>query len=145
MCTQEMAEGVNQGCLLSATLAALVLGEVLRPLGMAMKARARKRFSETAIDNSDGDGAGGDTHLIGYINDLGAENPNVDVLSFFEEFNHPGRPFGLYLNPSKKRILISTSGACSLSRIEGEYGPEIAADLLICKDMQNIYTMNITT
>ena len=38
--TQEMAEGVNQGCSLLATLATLVLGEVLHPLDMAMKARA---------------------------------------------------------------------------------------------------------
>ena len=38
--TQEMAEGANQGCPLSATLAALVLGEVLRPLGAVLEARA---------------------------------------------------------------------------------------------------------
>ena len=51
------------------------------------------------------------------------------MLFFFEEFTHLGWPFGLYLNPSKTRILISTSGACSLSRIEEEYGSEIAVDL----------------
>ena len=56
--TQEMAEGANQGCPLSATLAALVLGEVLRPLDVAMKTRACKRFLAAASDASDG-GAGG--------------------------------------------------------------------------------------
>ena len=38
--TPEMAEGANQSCPLSATLAALVLGAVLHLLDMAMKARA---------------------------------------------------------------------------------------------------------
>ena len=82
-------------------LAALVLGEVLRPLDMAMKVRAHKRFSETAIDNSD-DGAEDETHPMGYIDNVGAAIPHVDVLFFFEEFNHLGRPFGLYLNPSRQ-------------------------------------------
>ena len=79
--TQEMAERANQGCPLLATLAALVLGEVLHPLDMAMKARARKMFLETATDNSD-DGAGGETHPTGYINDVGAATPHVDALFF---------------------------------------------------------------
>ena len=84
-----------------ATLAALILGEVLRPLDMAMKVRAHKRFSETAIDNSD-DGAEDETHPVGCIDNVGAAIPHVGVLFFFEEFNHLGRPFGLYLNPSRQ-------------------------------------------
>ena len=55
---------------------------------------------------------------MGYIDDVGAATPHEDVLFFFEEFNHLGPPFGLYLNPSKTRILILTSGECSLSKIE---------------------------
>ena len=109
-------------------MATLVLGEVLRPLDMAMKVRARKRFSETAIDNSD-DVAEDETHPMGYIDNVGASPPHVDVLFPFEEFNHLGRPFGLYFNPSKTRILVSTSGECSLSGIKEYYGPEIEADL----------------
>ena len=56
-----------------------------------MKATVRKRFSETAIDNS-GDRAGGETHSMGYIDDVGAATPHVDVLFFSEEFNRLGRP-----------------------------------------------------
>ena len=77
--TQEIAEGANQGCLLSAILATLILGQVLRPLDMEMKARARKRFLAVAGDTSD-DGAGGETHPMGYIDDVGAATPHEDVL-----------------------------------------------------------------
>ena len=111
-----------------ATLAALVLGEVLHPLDIAMKARAQQRFSESAVDTSDSK-AGGETHPMGYIDDVGAATPHVDVIFFTEGFNHLGRLFGIYLNPSKTRILISTSGTCSLSSIEKEYGSDIAGHL----------------
>ena len=122
----QMAEGANHGCPLSDTLDTLVLGEVLCPLDMAMKVRMHKRFSEKAIDNSD-DGAEDETHPMGYIDNVVAAIPHVDVPFFFEEFNRLGWPFGLYLNPPKTRILISTSGACSLSRIGEEYGLEICS------------------
>ena len=115
--TQEMAKGENQCCPLLPTLAALVLSEVFHPLDMAMKARARKRFSKSAVDTSD-NGAADETHPMGYIDDVGAATPHVDVLFFSDEFNRLGRPFGIYLNPSNTRILISTSGTCSLSSIE---------------------------
>ena len=107
----------NQGCLLSSALAALMLGEVLRPLDVVLKARARKRSADSAVDISD-DGAGRETHPMGYIDDVGAATSHIDVLFFLEEFNRLGKPSGLYLNPSKTRILISTSSRCSLSCIE---------------------------
>ena len=44
--TQEMAKGANRDCPLLATLAALILWGAPHPLDVAMKARARKRFSE---------------------------------------------------------------------------------------------------
>ena len=46
---------------------------------------------------------------MGYIDDVGAATQHEDVIFFFEEFNHLGRPFGLYLDSFKRRILISTS------------------------------------
>ena len=85
-------------------------------------------FSKSAVDTSD-NGAADETHPMGYIDDVGAATPHVDVPFFLEEFNRLGRPFGLYLNPSKTRILISTSGTCSLSSIEKEYGSDIVGDL----------------
>ena len=138
--TQEIAEGGNQCCPLSTTLAALVLGEVLRPLDAALKTRAQKQLADSAVDISD-DGAGGETHPMGYIDNVGAATPHVDVLFFFEEFNRLGRAFGLYLNPSKTRILISTSGKCSLSCIEQEYRSAVARDL--CKAIR-LYSTDST-
>ena len=126
--TQEMVEGENQGCPLSATLAALVFGEVLCPLDDALKARARKRWADSAVDISD-DGGGSKTHPMGYIDDVGAATHHVDVIFFFEEFNRLGKPFGLYLNPSKTRVLISTRWKCPLSYIGQEYASAVARDL----------------
>ena len=112
-----MKEGGNQGCPLSATLAALVLGEVLCSLDTAMKVRAQRQSADSTVDTSD-DGVGGENHPMGYIDDVGAATSHIDVLFFLEEFNRLGKPSGLYLNPSKTRILISTSSRCSLSCIE---------------------------
>ena len=86
-------------------MAALVPGEVLRPLDMAIKTRVRKRFSKAAVDTSD-DGARGETHPMGSIDDVGVATPHVDVHSSLRNFNRLGRPFRLYLNPSKTMILI---------------------------------------
>ena len=82
------------------------------------------------VDTSN-DGAGGETHPMGYIDDVGAATPHVNDLFFSKEFNRLGRPLGLYLNPSKTRILISKSGTSSLTSIEREYGSVIAGGL--CK------------
>ena len=123
-----METGANRGGPLSATLTALVLGEVLRPLDAVMKARARKRFPMARVDASD-HAAGGETHPMGYIDDGGGVILHVNVLFFFKEFNRLGQPLGLHLNPSQTRILISISGTSSLTNIEREYGSKIASDL----------------
>ena len=81
--TQTKEDKANQGCPLSATLVAIVLGEILRPLDAALKAKAQQRFLASRVDTSD-DGAGGGTHPIGYIDDVGAATPRVDVLFFFK-------------------------------------------------------------
>ena len=82
------------------------------------------------VDTSD-DGAGGEIHPMGYMDDIGAATPHVKDIFFFEEFNRLGQPLGLHLNPSKTRILISKSGTSSLTSIEREYGSVVAGDL--CK------------
>ena len=78
--TQTMEEGANQGCQLLATPSALILGEVLRPLDAALKTRAQQRFIASRVDTSD-DGAGDETHPMGYIDDVGAAIPHVNIHS----------------------------------------------------------------
>ena len=112
-----MEEGANEGCPLSATQSALVLGKGLRPLDVAMEARARKRLLGVTVDSSD-DGVGGETHLIGYIDDVGKAASHVDVLFFFKGFNCLEQSLGIFRNQSKTRILVSTNGICSLTNIE---------------------------
>ncbi|KAL7523745.1 hypothetical protein ACHAXR_000310, partial [Thalassiosira sp. AJA248-18] len=66
---QMMEEGANQGCPLSATLAALVLNEILLPLDDKLKERAKqRRLNGNMMD----DGCGGETHPMGYIDDCGS-------------------------------------------------------------------------
>ena len=77
-----MEEGANQGCPLSATLADFVLGEVLKPLDAAMKAREPNRFLDAGYDNGD-DGAGGESHPMRYIDDIGTATPHFDMFSSF--------------------------------------------------------------
>ena len=77
--TQSMEEGVNQGCPLSSTLAALVLHEVLEPLTAKLNARAEARRANGDFGD---DGYGGQTHAQAYIDDCGAAVPLQDV-SFF--------------------------------------------------------------
>ena len=54
-------------------------------LDVAMKARAGQKFPEATVDTStSNDGAGGETHLIGYIlDDVGGATPHIDILFFF--------------------------------------------------------------
>ena len=87
--TQGMEEGANQGCPLLTSLAALVLGKVLRPLNVALTARTRRQFLNTMVDTQD-NGVGGETHPMGYIDDVGAATPLANVIFFFEDFNRLG-------------------------------------------------------
>ena len=79
-----MKEGVNQGCPLSSTLAALILNEILVPLTAKLKARAKERLRN---NNPGDDGLGGETDPMAYIDDCGASVYVKDVWPFLEEFN----------------------------------------------------------
>ena len=124
--TQLMGEVVNQGCPLSATLVALVLNEILVPLNDKLKARSRARV--VAGDLGD-DGMGGETHIMGYIDDCGSMIPHVDLAFFFRESEALATPLGCHLNQIKTRIIASTSGCSALPVIEAEYGMQIVADV----------------
>ena len=77
---------VTTGSHLTAALAALMLGEVLKPLDSVLKAQSRNRFLDRSCDN-DNDDVGGESHPMGYIDDCGAAVPDEDVIFFFGEFN----------------------------------------------------------
>ena len=89
--SHEMEEGANQGCPLSATLAALLLHEVLGPLTVKLNARA---FVRWCANNIYDDEAGGQTHPMGYIDDVCALVSIEDVLFFLEEFERLGVRLG---------------------------------------------------
>ena len=90
-----MEEGVNQGCPLSSTLAAIVLHEVLAPLDAALKTRAATHWLNGLPYD---DNAGGETHPLAYVNNTGANAPHQDVLFFLQEFQCLATPLGCHLN-----------------------------------------------
>ena len=100
---------------------------VLKPLDAALKAQAYTRYLGNNLDSGNND-TGGESHLMGCIDDCGVVIPQKDVLLLSDEFNLPTKPLGYHLNPYKKRILISTSELSSLPEIEREYGMKVAAD-----------------
>ena len=124
--TQSMEEGVNQGCPLSYILAALVLHEVLAPINAKLTARAFVRYHNN--DKGD-DGHGGQTHIMGYIDDVGTAIPHADSFFFCREFERTGPALGCHLNRSKTRILASTNGESALPSIVRDFGPAAAAEL----------------
>ena len=121
--TESMKEGVNQGCPLSSTLAALILNEVLVPLTAKLKARAAERLRQ---GNKGDDGRGGETDPMAYIDDCGASVYVEDVWFFLEEFNRLGEPLGCHLNFDKTRIMTSTNGRSGVPSIRIAYGDAVA-------------------
>ena len=111
--TQGMEEGANQGLPISASLAALVLQEVLKLLDASLKVRVHKRFLDNNCDNG-GDGEWGESYPVGYIDDCRAAIPHKDMLFFFEEFNRLSKLLWYYLNPYRMRIIILMSKLSSL-------------------------------
>ena len=122
--SRPMQEGVNQGCPLSSTLAALVLNEVLEPLYASLQQRARNRATSNPPNLGD-DNAGGISHPMAYVDDTNGAIYHEDVLFFLTEFRRLGKPLGLNLN-NKTRIMTSTNGTSSLPQIEATYGKPTA-------------------
>ncbi|KAL7528024.1 hypothetical protein ACHAXR_002233, partial [Thalassiosira sp. AJA248-18] len=121
--TQTVEEGLNQGCPLSAVLAALVLQEVVQPILDKLNHRAATRRRRR---NKYDDGAGGESHPMAYIDDLGFFIPHEDLLFFLTEFHRVGSGYGCFLNTRKTRIMTSTSGASAIPAIALQFGQAVA-------------------
>ncbi|KAL7531480.1 hypothetical protein ACHAXR_004065, partial [Thalassiosira sp. AJA248-18] len=121
--TQTVEEGLNQGCLLSAVLAALVLQEVVQPILDKLNHRAATRRRQR---NKYDDGAGGESHPMAYIDDLGVFIPHEDLLFFLTEFHRVGPGYGCSLNTRKTRVMTLTSGASAIPAIALQYGQAVA-------------------
>ena len=76
-----MQEGVNQGCPLSSTFAALVMNRVLQPIDKLLRQRANERLKNG--DPGD-DGYGGITHLFAWVDDLSSTIPHIDIKFFLD-------------------------------------------------------------
>ena len=66
-----MEEGVSQGCPLSPIFASLVVACLLKPLDRLLLLRARASH-QLKNGNPGDDGAGGITHLLGFVDDVSA-------------------------------------------------------------------------
>jgi hypothetical protein len=120
-----MKEGVNQGCPLSSTFAALVLNRVLQPLDKLLKQRAQDRVR---AGNLGDDGHGGITHLFAWVDDISATIPHEDIRFFLDNLHTLGKPRGCHINPQKSRILTSCNGTSILPKLS-ETNPSEAADI----------------
>ena len=121
-----MEEGFNQGCPLSAIFAAIVLNEVLSELDRLLTERAEERLR---LGDKGDDGYGSRTHLSGYVDDVGAVVPVVDVKFFLETFDKLAQRFGCFLNVCKTRILTSCTGQSilpQLRRVDSSVADELA-------------------
>ena len=99
-----MQEGVNQGCPLSSTFAALILNRVLQPLDDILRKRAQARL----LNGDPGDdGFGSITHLFAWVDDISATVPHNDIATFLHHLNELGHQRGCHINPHKSRILTS--------------------------------------
>jgi hypothetical protein len=109
-----MEEGVSQGCPLSPIFASLVVAWLLKPLDQLLNARATHRLNN---GNHGDDGAGGITHLLGYVDDVSACVPHEDLEFLCDHFNNLGKPLRCFVNPMKTRILTSTSGLSPINTL----------------------------
>ena len=117
--TISMFEGLNQGCPLSVVFAIMVLHEVLAPLDDLLQERAAVRLA--AGDWGD-DGHGSVTHLMGYVDDVSAMVPLVDLEFCWRHLKRMGDNLGLFFNAFKTRILTSCDGTSTVDKLERRCG-----------------------
>lgn len=110
-----MEEGVNQGCPLSSTFAALVMNRVLQPLNTILRQRAHDRYTNGDIGD---DGFGGITHLFAWVDDISATVPLDDITPFLSHLQELGKTRGCFINPNKSRILTSCDNTSIIPQLQ---------------------------
>ena len=89
--------------------------EFLKPLVKLLRARAAHRLKN---GNPGDDGAGGITHLLGFVDNVSVCCVFLADLEFlYDHFNTLSKPLGCFINPMKTRILTSTSGHSPLNTL----------------------------
>ena len=120
-----MQEGVNQGCPLSSTFAALVMNRVLQPLDTILRKRAQDRLRAGNVGDN---GFGSITHLFAWVDDISATVPHEDITTFLHHLDHFGRERGCYIKPHKSRILTSCNNTSIIPRLQND-NPTLATKL----------------
>ncbi len=120
-----MKEGVSQGCPLSPIFATLVLHQVLEPLAESLHQQAQLRLGNRHPGD---DGFGGASHIFAYVDDISSTVPLEDISFFCTKLEKLGAPRGCFLNPSKTRILTSTSNSSVIPQLQ-ILNPQLANDL----------------
>jgi hypothetical protein len=93
-----MKEGVNQGCQLPSTLAAIVLHEVLAPLETTIKLHtATQQLNSCPYD----DDAGGEIHPMAFVDKLAPMFPTRTSFSFYRCSNVLQLPLGSTSIPTR--------------------------------------------
>ena len=96
-----MEKGVSQVCPLSPIFASLDVACLLKPLDKLLRACATHRLNS---GNPGDDGAGGITHLLGFVDDVSACVPLEDLEFHCDHFKTLGKPLGCFVNTMKTRI-----------------------------------------
>ena len=109
-----MEEGVIQGFPLSPIFASLVVACLLKPRDKLLHARTTHQLNN---GNPSDDGAGGITHLLGFVNNVSACVLLEDLEFLSDHFNARGKSLGCFVNPMKTRILTSTSNHSPLNTL----------------------------
>ena len=102
-----------------------MLDQVLRPLDALLRQRVNDRLLYG--DRGD-DGHGSITHLFGWVDDVMAQVPLVDLEYFCDKFAELAAPLGLKLNPFKTRMLTSCNDSSILPTLR-ELNPALATDI----------------
>ena len=113
-------EGFSQGCPCSPLFAALVLNIILRRLQRELDTKSQAR---QLIGDKGDDGKGTVTLTAAYVDDCNSLIHLGDVEFFLNRFRELAEPLGAVLNTEKTRILTSTDGTTTTSKLLSDDNP----------------------
>lgn len=109
-----VCEGFAQGCPMSPVFAAIVLNEILSKVDADLRDRAKARKAAGVWGD---DGNGGVTVSLAYIDDVNMLVPLEDVEFALAKVKEYGEPLGAIMNTEKTRILTSTIGEQTTTKL----------------------------